>query len=130
MGSGEFGERTTPGILPNLRVEGMTSDVLLVLMIAEIRGDSFLFGDCRRVSHGLVVSGANPMIRVIYRQICDYPTWDEIRRCCHFRVIFICFVPKTGTRLVTMDVLVAMHGRQDRTTPDYGIARTFFHRKS
>ena len=30
-------------------------------------------------------------------------------------------MPNTGKRLVILGVLVAMHGRQDRTTPDHGI---------
>ena len=38
-----------------------------------------------------------------------------------FLVIFICLVPKTGTRLVKLCVLVAMHERENRTTPNHGI---------
>ena len=36
-------------------------------------------------------------------------------------VVFIRFVPNTGTRLVILGVLVAIHGRQDRPTPDHGL---------
>ena len=37
--------------------------------------------------------------------------------------VFICFVPKTGKRIIILGVLMAMHGRQDSTTPDHGIER-------
>lgn len=33
---------------------------------------------------------------------------------CRCHAVFICFVPNTGTRLVIFDVLVTIHGRQDR----------------
>ena len=46
---------------------------------------------------------------MIHRQICDHPTWDEIKRWCHLHVSFICFVPKTSTRFVTVAMLMAMH---------------------
>ena len=62
------------------------------------------------------------LIFTMHRQICDYPTWDEIKRWCHLHVVFICFVPETGTRFVIMNVLVTMHQRQDSTTPGHGIS--------
>ena len=36
-------------------------------------------------------------------------------------VVFICFVPNTGKRLIILGVSVAMHGKQGSTTPDLGI---------
>ena len=61
--------------------------------------------------------------------MCAYPTWDEIGNGNRLHVVFICFVPNTGTRFVIMDVSVAMHGRQDSTTSDRVIlanARVYF----
>ena len=60
------------------------------------------------LSQGLVVSGC------YHRQIHDYPTWNEIF---FVHVVFICFVPETGTRFVIMDGLVTMH----QTTSDHEI---------
>ena len=37
------------------------------------------------------------------------------------QVVFICFVPKTDKRAIILGVLIAMHWRQDSTTPDHGI---------
>ena len=37
------------------------------------------------------------------------------------QVVFICFVPNTGKRVIILDVLMAMHWRQDSTTPDHGM---------
>ena len=34
-------------------------------------------------------------------------------------------MPKTGMRFVTRDIAVAMHERQNSTTPDHGILETF-----
>lgn len=57
----------------------------------------------------------------MHRQTCDYPTWDEIRRSCHRHAIFICFFPRTGTRLITMNILDAMDEGQNCILLDYGI---------
>ena len=40
---------------------------------------------------------------------------------CLLHVVFTPSSYALGTRLVVLDVLVAMHGRRDRTTPDDGI---------
>ena len=36
-------------------------------------------------------------------------------------VVFICFVPDTGKRVIMLGVSMTMHGRQGSTTPDHGI---------
>ena len=75
----------------------------------------------RHLSHGLIVNGA------VFPEHIDGSTITRLRAeaedHCLLHVVFICFVPNTGTRLVVLGVLVAMHGRQDRTTPDHGISR-------
>ena len=38
-------------------------------------------------------------------------------------VVFICFVPNPGKRIIILGVSVAMHQRHDSTTPDHGIRR-------
>ena len=37
------------------------------------------------------------------------------------QIVFTCFVPNTGKRVIILDVLMAMHWRQDSITPDHGI---------
>ena len=41
-----------------------------------------------------------------------------------FSCVFICFVSEKGVRIVVKDVLIAMHGRQNRTAPDHGMLHT------
>ena len=57
----------------------------------------------------------------MHRQTGDYPTWDEIRRSYHLHVIFVCFLPRSGMRLITMSTLVAVDERQNCILLDYGI---------
>ena len=64
------------------------------------------------MSHGLVVQffGIYPYRSTITRPGTKYEK-DSF-----FHLIFICFVPRTGTRLFTMSMLVMMHEWQNRTT--------------
>ena len=38
-----------------------------------------------------------------------------------FQIVFICFVSNTGKRVIILNVLMAMHWKQNSTTPDHGI---------
>ena len=67
------------------------------------------------LSHGLIASGANIFGYIERSTITRLRTKSEVDASfmsfsCHFHIIFICLVPITGTRLVTLDVLVAMLG--------------------
>lgn len=39
----------------------------------------------------------------------------------HIHILFIYFVSRTGPHLVTISILMAMHGEQNCTTPNHGI---------
>ena len=76
------------------------------------------------LSHGLVVSGANFNDTPTDQRLPDLGRNQKMMlSSCHLHIVFICFVPNTGKRVIILGVWLVMHGRQDSTTPGHGIIK-------
>ena len=75
-------------------------------------------GVCKALSHGLVLSGATFWDILIDLRLPDLGR--NIKKS-FFPSRIHMLVPRTGTRLPTLNMLVAIHERQNRITPEHGI---------
>ena len=93
-------------------------------------GEGSPFFTQNRLSHGLVISGAN-----FYKAPTDLrlpDLWQNQKMMLsslsfsyRLFVVFICFVLNTGKRIIILSASLAMHGRQDSTTSNHGIVSDF-----